>query len=123
MAKLHGFSTDDTSLDLNTARMLHACGHYFKEDEVVTIFRDGVDNNIFHFPDKVDCDVKVYLVTGGCTSQRNDGFCTTYTDTTEVLKTPIINSTSWVYTAPLPSARFFLTGASINNRVIISGES
>ena len=38
VAKLHGFSTTDISLDLNTARMLHACGHYFKEDEVVTIF-------------------------------------------------------------------------------------
>ena len=33
--KLHGFSTTD--LSLNTARMFHACGHYFKDDKVVTI--------------------------------------------------------------------------------------
>ena len=32
---LHGFSTTDISL--NTARMHHACGHYFKDDKVVTI--------------------------------------------------------------------------------------
>ena len=38
VAKLHGFSTDDISLYLNTARMLHACGHYFKEDKVVTTY-------------------------------------------------------------------------------------
>ena len=37
VAKLHGFSTTDISL--NTARMWHACGHYFKDDKVVTIFR------------------------------------------------------------------------------------
>ena len=36
VVKLHGMTTTDISL--NTARMLHACGHYFKEDEVVTIF-------------------------------------------------------------------------------------
>ena len=35
---LHGFNTAD--LSLNTARMLHACGHYFKDDKVVTIFKD-----------------------------------------------------------------------------------
>ena len=34
----HGFNTAD--LSLNTARMLHACGHYFKDDKVVIIFRD-----------------------------------------------------------------------------------
>ena len=33
---LHGFSTTD--LSLNTARMHHACGHYFKDNKVVTIF-------------------------------------------------------------------------------------
>ena len=62
-------------------------------------------------------------MTGGCTAENSVSGYTTYTDTTEVLKTPIINSTSWVYTSPLPSAWYLLTGASINNRVIISGES
>ena len=60
------------------------------------------------------------LVTGGCSAldNRNDE-CITYRDTTEVLTT---GAEAWVFTAPLPSARETLAGASINNRVIISGE-
>ena len=33
-----------------------------------------------------------------------------------------IAASAWVFSAPLPSARSLLSGASINNRVIISGE-
>ena len=37
VVKLHGIST--IAISLNTARMWHACGHYFKDDKVVnTIF-------------------------------------------------------------------------------------
>ena len=36
VAKLHGMST--TAISLNTARMWHACGHYFKDDKVVTTY-------------------------------------------------------------------------------------
>ena len=56
---------------------------------------------------------------GGCTAKNSDGACTAYTDTTELLTA---GASAWVYTAPLPSARDTLAGASINNRVIISGE-
>ena len=59
------------------------------------------------------------LVTGGCTALNSEDLCTTYTDTTELLSA---GASAWVYTAPLPSARMGLRGASINNRVIISGE-
>ena len=62
------------------------------------------------------------LVTGGCSAldnRDNRDECITYTDTTEVLTT---GAEAWVFTAPLPSARETLAGASINNRVIISGE-
>ena len=59
------------------------------------------------------------MVTGGCSALDIDEHCTAYTDTTEVLT---IGASAWVYTAPLPSARVGLSGASINNRVIISGE-
>ena len=59
------------------------------------------------------------LVSGGCSALDIDEDCTAYTDTTEVLT---IGASAWVYTAPLPSARDTLAGASINNMVIISGE-
>ena len=59
-------------------------------------------------------------MTGGCTAvNSDDAACTQATDTTEVLSA---GASAWVYTAPLPSARDTLAGASINNRVIISGE-
>ena len=59
------------------------------------------------------------LVTGGCTARNSADQCTATTDTTELLSA---GASAWVYTAPLPSARSYLSGASINNRVIISGE-
>ena len=58
-------------------------------------------------------------MTGGCTALNSDEHCTGYTDTTELLTA---GASAWVYTAPLPSARVGLSGASINNRVIVSGE-
>ena len=59
------------------------------------------------------------LVTGGCIARNSDDACTAGTDTTELLSA---GASAWVYTDPLPSARRGLSGASINNRVIISGE-
>ena len=59
------------------------------------------------------------MVTGGCTALNSDDECIAATDTTELLTA---GASAWVYTAPLPSARERLAGASINNRVIISGE-
>ena len=58
------------------------------------------------------------LVSGGCSALDIDELCINYTDTTELLSA---GASAWVYTAPLPSARETLAGASINNRVIISG--
>ena len=62
---------------------------------------------------------QVHLVTGGCVAANSGGGCIAFTDMTEVLTA---GDMAWVYTAPLPSARSYLSGASINNRVIISGE-
>ena len=42
--------------DMNTPRMYHACGHYIRDDKVVTTFRDiqhVVDNNILYLADKM----------------------------------------------------------------------
>ena len=59
------------------------------------------------------------LVTGGCTARNSEDRCIANTDTTELLSA---GASAWVYTDPLPSARRGLSGASISNRVIISGE-
>ena len=58
------------------------------------------------------------LVSGGCSALNSDDRCTSNTDTTELLNA---GAMAWVYTAPLPSARAGLRGASINNKIIISG--
>ena len=88
---------------------------------------DESEHNICFLASDTDATLSMansdFLNLEGGDCQNSNNVCTTYTDTTEVLKTPIINSTSWVYSAPLPSAWYLLTGASINNRVIISGES
>ena len=62
---------------------------------------------------------KVHLVSGGCIALNGEVACTAGTDTTELLSA---GASAWVYTAPLPSARSGLSAASINNRVIVSGE-
>ena len=69
-----------------------------------------------------DCDeLQVYLVTGGCIAKKCTGGRSTVTDQTEVLTA---GDLAWVKltAAPLPSARAWLKGASINNGIIVSGE-
>ena len=63
---------------------------------------------------------QVYLVTGGCIAGQSSYSCSAFTDYTEVLTA---GDLAWVYTAPLPFARSYLSGASINNKIIVSGES
>ena len=64
-------------------------------------------------------DCQVHLVTGGCTGHRYDKECTEWTDSTELLTE---GDKAWVHSAPLPSPRDYLSGASINNKIIVSGE-
>ena len=61
----------------------------------------------------------MHLVTGGCTARNSEDRCTAYTDQTEVLTAGML---AWVYSALLPSARMGLRGASLNNKIVISGE-
>ena len=67
-------------------------------------------------------------MTGGCTGHSgeyddrepwNSGHCSKWTDSTELLTE---GDKAWVYSAPLPSPRDYLSGASINNKIIVSGE-
>ena len=55
----------------------------------------------------------------GVTWGRYDTICSKWTDSTELLTE---GDKAWVYSAPLPSPRDYLSGASINNKIIVSGE-
>ena len=56
-------------------------------------------------------------MTGGCDT-RPGGDCMRATDSTELLTE---GEAAWVFTAPLPSARQTIRGASIDNKIIITG--
>ena len=56
--------------------------------------------------------MQVLLVTGGSSSS------TQYLDSTELL---LPSATSWSYSAALPSARSGLRGATLDNKVVITG--
>ena len=56
--------------------------------------------------------LQVLLVTGG-----KDGSYS-YLDSTEILE-----DTTWTITAPLPSGRFGLRAASINNKILVFGKN
>ena len=57
-------------------------------------------------------DVQVLLVTGGYDKNFN------YLDSTELL---LPSATSWSYSAALPSPRYGLRGATLDNKVIMTG--
>ena len=56
--------------------------------------------------------VQVLLVTGGWDSNQNN------LDSTELL---LPSATSWTYSAALPSPRYGLRGATLDNKVVITG--
>ena len=60
--------------------------------------------------------MQVLLVTGG---NHYSGKYTPY-DSTEVLENMV---GTWRLTAPLPSARYGLSAASVENRILLFGES
>ena len=55
--------------------------------------------------------IKVLLVTGG----YNHPY---YLDSTELLPA---DATSWSYSAALPSPRYWLSGATLDNKVLMTG--
>ena len=58
--------------------------------------------------------MQVLLVTGGRVTNGNGN----YLDSTELL---LPSATSWTYSAALPSPRFWLRGATLNNKVVVTG--
>ena len=56
--------------------------------------------------------MQVLLVTGGYDGNR--------LDSTELL---LPSATSWIYSAALPSPRSFLRGATLDNKVVMTGTS
>ena len=63
-------------------------------------------------------NVKVYMVTGGYTDTFVSSYGWDYLDSTELL---LPSATSWTYTAALPSPRYSLRGATLNNKILMTG--
>ena len=55
--------------------------------------------------------MKVYLVTGGGDSAE-------YLSSTEIL---VHGSSSWTNSAPLPTPRMVMVGATLNNKIVMTG--
>ena len=103
--------------NMTTPRRLHACAHYVdRQDRAVSI----VCNITAHLTKAtMHCDVminnnnnnvQVLLVTGG-----SDG---NVLDSTELL---LPSATSWTTSGALPSPRYWLRGATLDNKVVITG--
>ena len=60
--------------------------------------------------------IQVLLVTGGFTYDTYWNW--NALDSTELL---LPSDTSWSYSAPLPSPRYYLRGATLDNKVIMTG--
>ena len=103
--------------DLQTGRHSHACAHYLDSQDrvvsiacnitahltIVTLHCVVMINNI---------NVQVMMVTGGVDSNFDD------LSSTELL---LPSATSWTYSDPLPSTRSGLRGATLDNKVVITG--
>ena len=55
-------------------------------------------------------NLQILLVTGG--------YYYSYLDSTELL---LPSANFWIYSAALPSSRAFLSGATLNNKVVVTG--
>ena len=63
-------------------------------------------------------NVQVMMVTGGYNSRSTTtGYLNTL-DSTELL---LPSATAWTYSDPLPSPRYHLRGATLDNKVVITG--
>ena len=99
----------DTLPQLKVGRSGHACGSYLndKGDEVRFIL------NTYHYHSIRVIVIKVLLVTGGGGNHQR-------LDSTEVLKEM---AAAWRLTASLPSARWGLRSASVENSIFLFGEN
>ena len=108
--------------DLQKGRSYHACALYIdSQDRAVSIVSNitahltivtmhcvvMISNNIV---------LQVLLVTGGSDGDIFTGG--SYLDSTELL---LPSATSWSYSAALPSPRVYLRGATLDNKVIMTG--
>ena len=82
------------------------CGHgcsYFENEEGTKVDIDSNSCGVISF--------QTFLVTGGWSG--ND-----YLSSTELL---VENSAKWIYSGELPTPRYYLRGANIDQRVIMAG--
>ena len=95
-----GFTRDLPQLQ--QGRLQHGCS-YFENEEGTKV---DIDSN--------SCGVIIFqtlLVTGGCTDSD-------WLSSTELLGK---NSAKWIYSGELPTPRYGLRGANIDQRVIMTG--
>ena len=93
--------------DLIEERRVHGCGHYFNNRQQLVSYRSAKMSPHAHMS-----TVKVYLVTRGLNDRTRP------LASTELLTE---GDKRWVSSTPLPSGRLGLTGATLDNKIIIAG--
>ena len=88
---------------LLTGRQLHGCS-YFENEEWTKVDIDSNSCGLIIF--------KTFLVTGGYDDSYDD------LSSTELL---VENSAKWIYSGELPTPRYGLRGANIDQKVIMTG--
>ena len=91
--------------DLQEGRRLHGCS-YYDNDEGTKV---GIDINYY----STMIIFQTYLVSGGRDTNSHD------LSSTELL---VEGFSAWVYTGSLPSPRAHIHGATIDNRVLMTGK-
>ena len=93
---------------LVTERYRHACSKYVNNQGVTVSY-------ISKYESDNDSYLKTLLVTGGFYYDSGDH----YLSTTEILT---LDSDQWMYAAPLPSPRAYLSATNVGNSVLIFGK-
>ena len=99
----------ETLAQLNVARYNHACSSYLNDEG------DHV-RLILNISQYIISLIKVLLVTGGRQDSDDDDI---FFDSTEVLSDL---AGTWRLTGSLPSARSWLSAASVDNNIFVFGE-
>ena len=105
-SRVSEYSVDGFTRDLPellTGRYLHGCS-YFENEEGTKVDIDTKSCGVIIF--------QTFLVTGG----YDDGY--NKLSSTELL---VENSAKWIYSGELPTPRWALRGANIDQRVIMTG--
>ena len=102
--------------DLRTPRKEHACGYYVDSNNQVVSC--GQATYLLCQKWKIRHIFQVYLVTGGLMPYAPNPLYSIETDSTELL---VQGAAQWTLAAALPTPRYGLAGATINNNIVVTG--